>query len=100
MIAQNMKLTKIYSISKGYNDFGIEIETDNFIKDIDCFIMLRVTNDKMIDVYSYILADYTAITKDKTIVKGNILKQDNIAFRVVEVFNLLMNTQLLLKAVE
>ncbi len=100
MINQNMQLTKIYSVSNGYDYLGVEVETESFIKDIDCFIMLRATTDKMIDIYSYEIADYTGITADKTIVKGNILKQNNIDYKVIEVFNLLRNTQLLLKAVE
>lgn len=99
MINQNMKPTQIYRIDTVYNDLGIAIETETFIKDIKCFVMLRSTHDKMFDAFSYEVADFIGITKDKTIVKGNILKQDGKAFKVVEVFGLLANSQLLLKGV-
>jgi hypothetical protein len=99
MINANMKSTDVYTITKTYNDFGIEIETEIKLKIIDCFINLRSTEDKIIDIYSFELANYLGITADKTVVKGNILRQNNIDYKVVEVFNLLRNTQLLLKAV-
>lgn len=100
MINANMKTTQLYNTSIVYNDFGIEIEQEAFIKDIQCFIMLRATTDKMFDAYSYEAADYVGITRDKTVIKGNVLKQDGKAYKVVECFNLLANAQLLLKAVQ
>ncbi|GEM_PF-5443904 len=100
MINSNMKPVDVYEIKPTYNDLGVEVETQQLIKNIDCFITLRSTEDKMIDIYSYEIANYIGITADKTIVKGNILKQNNVDYKVIEVLNLLRNTQVLLKSIK
>lgn len=101
MINSNMKPVDVYTIeTSNDNDLNVKVETLTFIKTIDCFITLRSTEDKMIDVYSYEKADYIGITADKTVIKGNILKVNNEEYKVVESLNILRNNNLLLKRVK
>lgn len=101
MINSNMKPVDVYTIKPSNdNDLNVKVETPTFLKTIDCFLALRSTEDKMIDVYSYEKADYIGITVDKTVIKGNILKANNEEFKVVESLNILRNNNLLLKKVK
>lgn len=99
MINANMKNVDVYTISKTYNNLGIENKSEIKVKTIQCFIALRSTDTKMFEKYSYELGDYIGITKDNTVIKGNVLKIDNESFRVVESLNILRYNSLLLKKV-
>lgn len=99
MINAEMKNVNLYSISKSYNDLKVEIETETFVKTTQCFIALRSTESKIFEQYSYELGDYIGITKDKSVVKGNVLKINNNTFKVVESLNILRFNNLLLKKV-
>ena len=99
MINSNMKNVDIYAISKSYNNLGVEVESETKVKTIQCFIALRSTESKMFEQYSYEIADYIGLTKDNSVVKGNILKINNQSFKVVESLNILRFNNLLLKKV-
>lgn len=99
MINANMKNVDVYAITKTYNNLGVEVETEAKIKTIQCFIEIRSTESKMFEQYSYEIADYIGLTKDNSVVKGNILKINNDTFKVVESLNILRYNNLLLKKV-
>ncbi|MEL7646981.1 MAG: hypothetical protein AAGU76_02755 [Sedimentibacter sp.] len=99
MINANMKNVDVYTITKTYNNLGIEIESETKVKTIQCFIALRSTETKMFEQYSYELGDYIGITKDTSVIKGNVLKINNESFKVVESLNILRYNNLLLKKV-
>lgn len=99
MINANMKNVDLYTISKSYNSLGVEVENEILFKTIQCFVEIRSTESKIFEQYSYELGDYIGITKDNTVAKGNILKINNQAFKVVESLCLLRYNNLLLKKV-
>jgi len=100
MINSNMINVNLYSISKSYNNLKVEVETETFIKTIQCFIALRSTESKVFEQYSYELGDYIGLTKDNSVAKGNVLKINNDTFKVVESLNILRYNNLLLKKVD
>ena len=99
MINAEMKNVDIYTVIESYNSLNVKIETEIFDKTIQCFIALRSTESKMFEQYSYEIADYIGLTKDNSVVKGNILKINNQSFKVVESLNILRFNNLLLKKV-
>jgi hypothetical protein len=100
MINAGMKPTEVFATTENYNDLGVKFDAPVKIKTIDCFIMIRSDQDKMLDVYTYQMADFIGLTADKTIVKGNILKVNNSEFKVIESLNFLRYNKLLLKKVK
>lgn len=99
MINAEMKNVDLYTISKSYNDLKVEVETETLVKTIQCFIKVRSTESKIFEQYSYELGDYIGLTKDNSVVKGNVLKINNDTFKVVESLNILRFNNLLLKKV-
>ncbi len=99
MINAEMKNVDLYTISKSYNNLKVEVETETPVKTIQCFIALRSTESKIFEQYSYELGDYIGITKDNSVIKGNVLKINNDTFKVVESLNILRYNNLLLKKV-
>ncbi len=88
MINSNMETYALKEERVGYDSLNVEIKTFVNNDTIKAFITLRSTEDKFIDMLSYDIANYIAITPCITVCKHNQLVKDNKTYNVVEVLKL------------